>query len=168
MEKTHYKKLQNLDYIGAYSLEPGKDLILTINKVTKEIVTGPNGKKEECMIMTFKEKSKPMIVNRTNAKTITKLFESPYIEDWSGRTIQIYATDVKFGADTVEALRIRPFIPKTEKISTICSDCSNQIQPVGKHTAEQIAALTYQKYSKPLCSECASKLKDAGKVDDPL
>ena len=43
---THWKKLTNPDYLGAYSLEDGKDIVLTIERVQVETVTGPEGKKE--------------------------------------------------------------------------------------------------------------------------
>ena len=31
-ELTHWKKFHNPDYLGSYSLDPGKDMILTIDK----------------------------------------------------------------------------------------------------------------------------------------
>ena len=40
MAKTHWKKLSNPDYLGAYALDPGKDLIVTIQSVGEERVTG--------------------------------------------------------------------------------------------------------------------------------
>ena len=40
--------------------------------------------------MTFAENVKPMIVNSTNAKTIEKLYKTPYIEEWKGRKIQLF------------------------------------------------------------------------------
>ena len=42
MAQTHWKKLQNPDYLGAYSLDPGKTLIVTIKLLKKEVVTGPD------------------------------------------------------------------------------------------------------------------------------
>ena len=45
---THWKKLTNPDYLGAYSIEDGKDLILTIAYVRQEKVIGTDGKKEDC------------------------------------------------------------------------------------------------------------------------
>ena len=45
--KTHWKTLINIDYIGAYSLEDGKDMNITIESVGKEMVKGTGGKKEE-------------------------------------------------------------------------------------------------------------------------
>ena len=168
MSKTHWKKLHNPDYIGAYALDPGKDLVVTIKEVKNEIVTGPDGKKEECMVMTFMENVKPMIVNSTNAKTITKIYKTPYIEDWRGRKIQLFIDRIKAFGETVEALRIRPKIPQNTAVSTKCADCGKDIEGLGKNTAEQIAQYTYSKYGKQLCSECATKVNESGKVADVL
>ena len=168
MSQTHWKKLHNPDYLGAYALEPGKDLVATIKSVTKEKVVGADGKKEECMVMRFQENIKPMIVNSTNAKTIQKLYKTPYIEEWSGRKIQLFVDQVKAFGDVVEALRIRTKIPASAKVETDCGDCGVKIQPFGNMNPEQMAQYTYQKYGKPLCAECAQKNNDAGKVEDVL
>ena len=169
MSQTHWKKLQNPDYIGAYALEPGKDMIITIKTVKNEIVTGPDGKKEECMVMSFMENVKPMIVNSTNAKTIQKLYKTPYIEEWQGRKIQLYVDQVKAFGEVVEALRIRSKVPAVQgSISTKCADCGGDIQGFESKSAEQIAQYTYSKYGKQLCSECATKESQKGKVEDPL
>ena len=45
MAQTHWKKLHNPDFLGAYSLDPGKDLIATIKTVRNEQVIGSDGKK---------------------------------------------------------------------------------------------------------------------------
>lgn len=169
MSQTHWKKLHNPDYIGAYALEPGKDLIVTIKSVKNEIVQGPDGKKEECMVMTFVEKDvKPMIVNATNAKTIEKLYKTPYIEEWQGRKIQLYVDKIKAFGEQVEALRIRSKVPNNVQVTTKCTDCGSDINGFENKTAEQIAQYTYSKYGKPLCSDCATKANSAGKVDDVL
>ena len=169
MSQTHWKKLINPDYLGAYSLDPGKDMILTIKNVKNEIVTGPDGKKEECMVMRFMEDAKPMIVNSTNAKTIQKLYKTPYIEEWAGRKIQLFVDKVKAFGEVVEALRIRPRIPVSHgDISTKCADCGAEITEFGKMNAQQMAQYTYQKYGKQLCSKCATKANQAGKVEDVL
>lgn len=160
MTQTHWKKLQNPDYLGAYSLEPGKDMILTLSGVKQEKVTGPDGKKEECMVARFKENVKPMILNVTNCKTIEKLYKTPYIEEWSGRKIQIYVEKVKAFGDVVDALRIRPFVPVDKNVETHCADCGNEITAFENMTAEKLAQYTASKYGKPLCAECAQKSAD--------
>jgi len=170
--KTHWKKLTNPDYIGAYALELGQELILTIKTVVREVVTGTDGKKEECTVAHFHENVKPMILNATNSKTIQKIYNTPYIEDWVGCKIQIFATSVKVGKEMTEALRIRPYRPevKTDAVPN-CADCSGEIASVGKFSAKSMADYTAQKYGKPLCSSCAQKRADkekAEKIADPL
>lgn len=165
--KTHWKKLHNPDYLGAYALTPGQDLITTIKSVGSEIVTGPDGKKEECMVMHFSEKDiKPMIMNSTNSKQCQKLFKTPYIEEWAGRKIQIYIDHVKAFGEVVEALRIRSFLPREKEYK--CGDCGTVIVDSNGKKAQDIAESTQRKYGKPLCAECATKAFEAKKQEDVL
>ena len=112
--KTHWKKTFNPDYIGAYVLEPGEEKTVTITKVVNEMVVGQNGKKEECTV-AYLQNEKPFILNRTNCKTITKLYDTPYIEEWSGKSVIIYADKVNAFGEQVEALRIRMRRPEPVK-----------------------------------------------------
>lgn len=115
---THFKKLQNPDYLGSYELPNGEDLILTIKSVATEMITGNGGKKEEKMVIRFAENVKPMICNRTNAKVIAKIHKTPYIEQWAGKPIQLYSSRITAFGEEVDALRVRDFLPKTKQIDT--------------------------------------------------
>lgn len=116
--KTHYRRLVNPHYIGAYSLDPGQELNVTIEKVIREQVAGPDGKKEECTVAYLKGQ-KPFILNATNSKMISKALKSPYIEDWAGKTITLYAAKIKAFGEELEALRVKPNVPtKPELIPT--------------------------------------------------
>ena len=157
MSETHYKKLINPDYLGAYSLDPGKDMILTIKEVKREMITSTGGKKEECPVCHWQENQKPMIMNVTNMKTIAKLY-GPYIEQWPGKKVQIYASTTKFGGDTVECLRIRKDPPQEVKIA--CEECGQFIQPAFNMKISDLAAYTKKKYGKQLCAECAQAKKE--------
>ena len=164
MEKTHWKKLTNPNYLGDYSMPTdGSDLIVTIDYVRYEEVVGTNGRKENKVVAHFVEKNiKPMILNKTNMKTITKVYKTPYIEEWGGRKIQIYFDKtVKFARDTVGGLRIRNFVPAQNTVPTVCADCKAKIEPASGKDAEWVAKYTYQQYGKSLCAKCAQKIKDA-------
>ena len=51
---THWKKLRGTsEYLGAWSLEQGKDLIVTIDRVGTESVVGEDGKKSDCVVAHF-------------------------------------------------------------------------------------------------------------------
>ena len=163
MSRTHWKQLQNNDWIGAYALTDGQDLTLTIDKAMQEQVTGNNGKREMCLTVHWLERDyKPMIVNRTNAKTITKVTGSPYIEDWHGKAITLYVDTTRLGGDIVECLRVRPYAPKqtkqtaTANTELVCADCGKPITDAYGMSAAQVADSTSKKYGRPLCADCAT------------
>lgn len=155
---THWKKLTNPNYLGAYSIEDGKDLILTIGTVANETVVGVDGKKEECTVCHFLERGvKPMILNATNMKMITKLLNTPYIEQWHGHKIQIGVEKVKAFGEIVEALRVRNKLPveRTEPLPK-CEKCGGNIVSAKGMTPEQVAEYTKATYGQRLCGKCAA------------
>lgn len=153
---THWKKLTNPNYLGAYSIEDGKDLILTIDYVREETVTGADGKKDDCVVCHFHEKVKPMILNSTNMKTITKLYDTPFIENWHGKKIQVGIEKVKAFGEIVEALRVRKIKPADSDKKIFCECCGEEIQPMKNKTADALAEYTKAKYGKALCAKCAT------------
>ena len=156
---THWKKLDNPDYLGAYAFLPGQELVATIKSVAQEEVFNPSsGKKETCTVARFTDRNtKPMILNTTNCKTIAKLYDTPYIEQWNNRAITIYVAKVKAFGETVEALRIRNKIPSTEKI--ICKDCNKEIIPACGKNAKELAAIAVENCGRELCLSCMQKEK---------
>lgn len=107
---THWKKLTNPNYIGAHDLQPNQEAKITIESVAKEVVKGADGKEEQCVVAKIKG-AKPMILNKTNMKIISKVLETPYIEEWAGKQIIIYSAKVKAFGDIVDALRVKSVKP---------------------------------------------------------
>jgi len=107
--KTHFKKLRNPNYLGAWDLmdDNGKttNVVLTIKEVKKEMVFDGKGGSEECVVVHFTEK-KPMVMNATNLKTVSKVLESPFIEDWNGKQIELTTKKIKAFGEMHDALRI--------------------------------------------------------------
>jgi hypothetical protein len=147
---THWKKLRNPDYMGAYSMPTdGSEIVLTIRNAKTEKVAATDGKKSECLVIYFQEQNwKPMILNATNAKAIQKVAKTPYIEKWAGVRIQIYvAKNVKAFGEEVDALRIRTVAPKETSqpapLPTITpEDISDaQFKLEAAETLDQLAAI---------------------------
>lgn len=161
MEKTHWKKLDNPDYLGAYALHPGQDLIVQIKSVGQEEVYNPtSNKKETCTVAHFTDRNiKPMILNVTNCKTISKLYDTPYIEDWQGKYIALYIAKVKAFGETVEALRVRSKIPTTEKI--ICEGCGERVVSAAGKMPSEIKEIALRNCGKILCLSCMREFKKA-------
>lgn len=114
--KIHWKQLTNPLYLGAYSLQPGEERIVEIERVVKEQVKGADGKAEDCTVAYLKGE-KPMILNSTNCKTLSKVYGSPYIQDWIGKSVIVYSEKVKAFGDVVDALRIRPTKPPLPELT---------------------------------------------------
>lgn len=160
--KTHYKKLMNPDYLGEYEFTQGQEIIATIACVDINEITGAGGKKDTKPVMHFAEQNiKPLILNTTNFKMLTKLFNSPYIEDWTGKQITLYGDpNVKFGGETVGGVRIRRELP-AKSISESCESCGKVVADAGKFRAKQIIAASRNQYGKTLCVDCAKLAKEA-------
>mgnify|MGYP000486482268 CR=1 FL=1 len=121
-EKTHYRKAFNSPYLSSADIvEP------TVITVARVILEADKSKKTKDLFNTayFAEKEirkgeplKPMILNAHNSRVLKELTGSHFIDDWGNTPITVYVdTNVKFGRDTVEGLRIsteRPRLTKPE------------------------------------------------------
>lgn len=116
MEKIHWKKAFNSEYIGAADLQDYKDIILTIKEVRYEDTRGTKDK-EKKNVAYFVENMKPMILNATNCKAVRKLAGgSNFINDWKNIRVQLYVEQgVKAFGEVTDALRIRSTPPPQEQ-----------------------------------------------------
>jgi len=106
---THWKKMYNPDYLGAYSLD-NPTMVVTIKAIEKKEVVSDGGKKKMCVVAQLVDQ-KQMILNATNLKILDRMY-GHFIEKWIGKKITLYIANVKFGSEYVEALRIQEAIPK--------------------------------------------------------
>lgn len=106
--KTHYKKLRDPNYIGAYELMNAdgttNEMVVVIEGAKKEELK--NAEKNQGLVLYLKGQ-KPMIVNSVNAKAITSATGSPFVEDWSGKPITLYVVKIKAFGEFMEALRVK-------------------------------------------------------------
>lgn len=153
--KTHWKKLTNPDYLGAYSLGDKKEEVIKILSVSKEMVKGTGGTSQECIVAKV-HNNKPMILNKTNCKIIQKMTGTPFIEDWKGLSVTIYVAQVSAFGDVVDALRVRSKLPVIQK-PTIANERFEKALIMIKAGNEQVKK-DLAKFS--LTPEQASKLKE--------
>ena len=107
---THWKKLTNPHYIGAHDLQPGQELKITIESIGNGVIKAfdrKSVKEEQCVVAHIKGAHKPLILNKTNMKIISKVLDTPYIEEWAGKSIIIYSAKVKAFGDIVDAIRVK-------------------------------------------------------------
>ena len=154
-EKTHWKRLINPEFIGAYSLPDGQDLTVVIDFVQLQEITGTGGKKEDCTVAHL-QGEKPMILNVTNSKSIAKLY-GPFIEDWAGKRITLFASTTRLAGETVECLRVRPKV--SDRVAKPISDArlDEAIKAIkgGTYTTDKLRT------NHRLTTEQETKLQDA-------
>ena len=125
----HWKKAINPKYLGSHDLfiddKKYKEVVTQITNIKQEEVIGDKNKKEVCVVAELKG-LKPLILNRTNMKTITKLSGSFKPEKWIGLDIIIHVQiGVKAFGDVVDAIRI-----KNEKPNVTPRDYTKQIESI--------------------------------------
>ena len=168
MSETHWRKLINPDYLGAYSLDAGNGTygtaIYTITSAEQKDVTGPDGTKKK-LVLGLKESAKPMILNVTNARTLEKLYKTAYIEKWIGRKFEVGVESVKVGPAREDALRIKKYLPKDTSVgSSVCADCGEEIVAAGTMSAAQVVAYARKRFGAELCAGCMKKQDEAAKA----
>ena len=111
-EKTHYRKVFKSDHLGIADLEDfkeeGKQLVFTISQVKQQIGVAVAGRKGNFNIAYFVEDIKPLVLNATNSKVLSKITGSVFVQDWQNVTVELYIkTDVKMKGETVGGVRIK-------------------------------------------------------------
>ena len=84
-----------------------------------------------------------MIVNTTNAKTISDLHKTNKPVEWVGKSIILYADDnVKMKGETVGGIRVRKVLPQTT-LPTLAEDRFNKMLEsikTGKYDADKASS----------------------------
>jgi len=116
-EKTHWKSMQDRDYLGNFDLPDGRDVVAKIVRVEKKKVRSKkkaDGEHKPCVY--FEGKEKGLLCNATNGNTIANMY-GPFVEDWVGKYIALYVTTTSSPDGTVPCIRIRPTSPKAARES---------------------------------------------------
>lgn len=122
-DKTHYRKAFDSPYLSSADIvEP---TVLTVKAVKLE-PDKTKKTKDRFNTAYFVERDirpgeplKPMILNATNSKTMKGLTGSAFIDDWNSVRITVYVdSNVKFGKEVTEGLRISPQPPQQRRTIT--------------------------------------------------
>ena len=160
MEKlTHFMTMENKRFLGSWDLCVGEDgngnpvyqpVFGTIQRVAKEEVYEANtNTKKTVTVCYFSNGLKPMILNKTNMEAIEKACRTPFLEKWTGNTVQITVKRVKAFRKEVDALLIDG-VAQVEKLYK-CESCGDDKVPA------DIARRTKKKFGIILCMDCGTK-----------
>lgn len=148
-EKVIDPNFINADLIG----EVGAEKIVTIKNIDfAECFDQKTNSKVQKQSLFFEE-CKPMVLNKTNAKMLKKLF-SPNSDDPSlcvGHKVILYVVSVKVGGKMTTGIRIKEF----SEIK--CDECKETIVPYSGKTIAEIIDISNRNFNKCLCGKCMVK-----------
>lgn len=162
---------RDADYLGVIDFAAGAEPVLTIDKLYNGEITLSQGKQKKKVITFVEERVpginevRPLVLNRTNWKTLKKLFGEMTASALNGKKIQLYLQSGVRNPGTKEVgngIRIRDKIPEgagKKYVAPKCEECGKEITGLTGFTPEQIAATNKQRYGKCLCVECGKKRK---------
>ncbi len=83
-----------------------KPRTLTISKVHVEVMPDDKtGGEKDRGIISFKETTRQLALNRTNGECLKAMFGKK-VKEWSGKRVTLVPEQAKFGAEDVDAIRI--------------------------------------------------------------
>jgi len=92
-------------YLKAGDIPEGKFIKLRVDRVETQNV-GRDDEPEDKPVLFFAGKEKGMVLNRTNANVISDVYGEE-TDDWTGRSVEVYRTQVPFQGKMVDSLRVR-------------------------------------------------------------
>lgn len=100
----NWKKSFDYRFLAGEDLD-GKTITLTIKAVGQDEAF--NGKtKDKVVCLSFVETDKMIVLNRTNAKTITRNLGTPIVEKWKGQQIRVRPETIAAFGQQVTAIRV--------------------------------------------------------------
>jgi hypothetical protein len=107
MGETHIDTFFDDPFLKAGHLSG--DITVTMSAIARGSV-GMDSEKEIRPLLSFSELTKPLVLNKTNAKRIKALYGSD-TSRWFGKRITLYPTTCEFGGEEVECIRVRKEAP---------------------------------------------------------
>ena len=150
-----WEKILDPNFINAELIgKVGSERIVTIRDIDfRETYNQKTRAKEKKQALILDE-CKPMVLNKTNTKTLIRLFGSEKPADCIGKKIVLYVVDVKVGGEPTTGIRIK------EYSETMCEECGKPVKPAGGKSVAEMAEISKRNTGRVLCLECMRKAKE--------
>lgn len=101
----HVNDVLKSKYLKASDLKDG-DNVFTIKGFRKETFKKKDGGEEDKIVLSFKECSQELVLNKTNLKQVAKRLGGE-IDEWLGKPITLFPTETDFSGEMVDCIRVR-------------------------------------------------------------
>lgn len=162
MSLPSWEKIIDPNFINAELIgEEGAEKVVTIKDIDMAECYDEQTKTKIQKQTVFFEECKPMVLNKTNAKALKKLFSpnSDNPADAFGHRVILKVEKVKAFGKVTTGIRIKEF--SEEK----CPICGNVILPYAGKSVQEIKDISERNLGQVMCGECmknkAKEKKDA-------
>lgn len=157
-----WEKIIDPNFINAELIgEVGTEKVVTIKNIDyKECFDQKTSSKVQKMSLEFEE-CKPMVLNKTNAKALKKIF-SPNSDEprkCIGHKVALYVVALNVAGKETTGIRIREFSEEP------CPVCGKVIVPASGKTVEQIKEISKRNLGTVMCADCMKKKAKESKND---
>ena len=158
-----WEKIIDPNFISAELIgTEGAEKVVTIKDIDFAECYDEQTKRKVSKQTVFFEECKPMVLNKTNAKALKKLFSpnSDNPADAIGHKVILKVEKIKAFGKVVEAIRVKEY--SEEK----CSDCGKAIMPAAGKSVAELIEISKRNCGRQLCLSCMQKVAAEGKKDD--
>ena len=162
MSLPSWEKIIDPNFINAELIgDVGAERVVTIKDIDMAECYDDQSKAKVHKQTVFFEECKPMVLNKTNAKTLKKLFSpnSDNPADSFGHKVILRVESVKAFGKVTTGIRIHEFSEET------CPVCGKVIMPYAGKTVQEIMDISKRNLGQVMCGECmknkAKEKKDA-------
>lgn len=155
-----WEKVIDPNFISAELIgTSGAEKVVTITNIDfAECYDEQKKAKVQKQTVFFKE-CKPLVLNKTNARMLKKLFSpnSDTPSDCVGHKVLLCVESIKAFGKTTDAIRIK------EYSETKCEECGNVILPISGKSVDELIEISKRNCNKVLCVACMKKFKEENK-----
>ena len=151
MSLPSYEKIIDPNFINAELIgEVGAERVVTIKDIDLAECYDEQTKSKVQKASVFFEECKPMVLNKTNAKTLKRLFSpnSDNPADAFGHRVILRVEEVKAFGKKTTGIRIREF--SEEK----CPICGKPILPYAGKSVAEIKEISQRNLGEIMCGAC--------------
>lgn len=153
-----WEKIIDPNFINAELLGPvGAEKVVTITDIEYAEAWDQKRSSKVQKQAVFFEECKPLVLNKTNAKTLKALFDPYGINPRScvGRKVTLYVIETRVGGKTTTGIRIK------EALEVKCEECGSIIKSTAQKTIAELIEISKRNCEgKTLCIKCMKKFKE--------
>ena len=156
--KDNWIKIIDPNYINAEMIGPvGAEVVVTIEDIDERDAFNPRTNKTEKVMALICPEYKPAAVrlNKTNRKTLFRLFGNRDPKECIGEQIVLYVENVSVGGNQTTGIRIK------EYSALVCEECGAKLKAAAGKQPSELAEISKRNTGKVLCLDCMKKAKEA-------